>query len=167
MKEILRIDLKNYDENAPLHERWAAKGIFLKDGKMLMLRSSQGDLKFIGGGIEAGEDPMDCLKREYLEETGFRVLDASIEEIGVVVERRKDRYENAVWQLTTYLYYCEADLSRQFAPALTENERKLGMGAVWASPEEALRANENCLKQEVCNPWVYREVQILKMLFKG
>ena len=53
-----------------------------RDGKYLMMHrvKKKGDLNHdkwigIGGGLEEGESPLDCVIREALEETGLELLD--------------------------------------------------------------------------------------------
>lgn len=48
----------------------AAKGIFVSEGKVLIM-SDHGKWDFPGGGIEGDERLHDALKRELLEETGL------------------------------------------------------------------------------------------------
>ena len=48
-------------------------GIVQQDDKILLCDEVIGELKmtkFVGGGLEFGEGTVDCLKREFLEETG-------------------------------------------------------------------------------------------------
>ena len=51
-------------------------GICIKDNKMLLVKKN-GQYSFIGGGIEVGESHEDCLKREFLEESGYQILKIS------------------------------------------------------------------------------------------
>jgi len=57
----------------------AIKAVVLKDGKVLILRRSmkedhaQGLWDTPGGAIDFGEDPIECLKRETMEEAGIEV----------------------------------------------------------------------------------------------
>lgn len=166
MKEILKIDLHDYKESWPIIKRDAAKAIFFVEGKIVMLKSSLGDLKFVGGGIESNEGQIGCLVREVLEETGYRVIKQTIKEIGLVIERRKDVYEDEIWEMKTYLYFCEVDSLKQKESKLTESEIKHGMRYVYVYPEEAINTNISALGKEHCNPWVYRELEILKYLFE-
>ncbi len=51
-------------------------GLLIENGKLLLADERiQGNpvTKFPGGGLELGEGARDCLAREFLEETGFRV----------------------------------------------------------------------------------------------
>ena len=45
----------------------------IKDGKYLLPREDNGKWELMGGGIDHGEDPHDCLRREIKEETGLEV----------------------------------------------------------------------------------------------
>ena len=76
-------------------ERQAAKGVVANDDlELLLLRSRQGDYKFRGGGIEAGETPQQALVRELAEECG--VTGVRIGEVLVrATERRPAREEGA------------------------------------------------------------------------
>jgi len=56
----------------------SAKGIFLSDGKVLIM-SDNGKWDLPGGGIEGDERVQDALRRELLEETGL--TDFSIGEV--------------------------------------------------------------------------------------
>lgn len=166
MREILRLDDKNYDESWNTIHREVAKAIFYVDGKLVMQRSSQGDVKCIGGGIEDGEDPIDCLKREVLEESGYRIKEGSIKEIGIVYEKRKDFFATNIWEMVTYLYECEVETKEREPIVLTETEKKQGMECVFIDPEQAIIGNEKSLEYGVTSPWLKRELKILKFLFR-
>lgn len=47
-------------------------GIYEKDNKILLVKKD-GQYSLVGGGIEDGESQEDCLKREFLEETGYEI----------------------------------------------------------------------------------------------
>jgi 8-oxo-dGTP diphosphatase len=49
----------------------SVKGLCLDDGgKILVLKEDKGTWELPGGGLEHGEDILECLKRECLEEVG-------------------------------------------------------------------------------------------------
>lgn len=48
-------------------------GICIKNGKMLLVKKKE-QYSFIGGGIENGETHEQCLRREFLEESGYEIL---------------------------------------------------------------------------------------------
>lgn len=53
----------------------------VKDGKALLKFANRGISKgkwnAVGGGVDPGETPLDCVKREAFEETGLRIHDPS------------------------------------------------------------------------------------------
>ena len=57
--------------------RISIKGVVIKDGKYLLPKTTTGKTtasgELMGGGIDHGEDPHDCLRREIKEETGLKV----------------------------------------------------------------------------------------------
>lgn len=56
----------------------SVKGLFVNaEGKVLMMQEENGHWDFPGGRIQKGEDLLDCLQRECVEETGqaCRVLE--------------------------------------------------------------------------------------------
>ncbi len=60
--------------------RVSIKGLYIKNGKMLLLKESKekGEMwELPGGGLEFGEDPQEGLKREVLEEAGLTVTEVS------------------------------------------------------------------------------------------
>ena len=65
----------------PLRKRYTVRGLLIKDNKVGLLHIKGEDhlfglrnhLETPGGGIDEGETPIDALKREMLEETGFKI----------------------------------------------------------------------------------------------
>ena len=49
-------------------------GIVIKDDKLFCTKKNN-DLSLIGGGLEQGEDHIECLQREFLEEAGLTIKD--------------------------------------------------------------------------------------------
>lgn len=49
-------------------------GICVRDGHMLLVKKNE-QFSFIGGGIEEGETHEECLKREFIEESGYKILE--------------------------------------------------------------------------------------------
>lgn len=63
-------------ENIKSQKRESANGIYLKDGKVLLVKPSWIDIwEFPGGGKESNENLIEALKREFLEETGCKILE--------------------------------------------------------------------------------------------
>ena len=62
-------------ENTKYDFRETCFGICVKNGKMLLVKK-KGQYSFVGGGIENGETKEECLKREFIEESGYELLSA-------------------------------------------------------------------------------------------
>ncbi len=163
MQTILLMDEHNYDENLPELRRTAVRGVIFREGRLLLVRSSFGEVKFPGGGQEAGEDDTATLIREVLEETGFRVQPESIRPFGQVVERRLSRHEPMIWHQINRYYFCSIGGSQQEC-CYSANEQKYGIHQVWLTLEDALEVNRQMLRREGCNPWNQREMRALEAL---
>ena len=48
-------------------------GICLKNDKLVLVKKKE-QYSFIGGGVEVGETHEECLKREFIEEAGYEIL---------------------------------------------------------------------------------------------
>lgn len=159
MKNLLLIDEKNYDESLEEIYRAAVRSIILRDGKLLMIESDDGELKFPGGGMEEGEDEIQTLIRETLEETGFSVIPETIREFGEIEEKRLALYENKIWHQINRYYFCEVD-EKQSACGYSESERKRGFKQVWRTVDEAIGLYEKNFEQA----WKEREYNVLKLI---
>ena len=83
------------------------RGVFLREGKLLVARATP-DLVFLPGGhLEEGETASACLTRECLEEFGARVSVGAL--LGVIESRYRDG-EQVVHQLDLLLSATLADL---------------------------------------------------------
>jgi 8-oxo-dGTP diphosphatase len=68
----------SFPEGPGLEQRVAAYGLLVDDGRVLLVRAGDdsdvpGRWFLPGGGVEHGEDPVDAVRREFLEETGLVV----------------------------------------------------------------------------------------------
>lgn len=112
MKKLFIIDLKDYNENMPRFKRPSVRAIIIKNGLIAMVYSKKYDYyKFPGGGIEKNEDILTALKREVLEETGLKIIDASITELGSVLRIQKSRFNDSeIFEQENYYYLCDIEL---------------------------------------------------------
>ena len=71
-------DINGKEVNAPneFHWRPAIYGILIENKKILVIRPEWDSKKLClpGGGLKLGEDLVEGIKREFLEETGYEVL---------------------------------------------------------------------------------------------
>ena len=163
MKTLLVMDAKNYDPELPEIRRTAVRGIIFVDGKLLLIQSGFGEVKFPGGGQEPGETDEETLIRETLEETGFHVIPESIRPFGAVVEKRLSVHEPMIWHMDSRYYFCEVEREQE-ACSYTENEKKHGFRQVLYTLEEAIRINGEMLEREGVQAWNQREYNALKLI---
>lgn len=163
MNKLLVMDAKDYDPSLPEICRVAVRGIIFAEGKLLMVRSGFGEIKFPGGGQEDGENDMDTLVRETLEETGYHVIADSVREFGEVEEKRLSLKEPMIWHQINRYYFCEVEKEREECH-YTENERKYGFHQVWCTLEEAIQRNRDMVRREGVHTWNHRELTVLGLL---
>lgn len=64
--------------DTPCYYRISVKALIMDEtGRFLLAKEDNGKWEFIGGGLDHGEDPVACLKREIREETGLTVTHIS------------------------------------------------------------------------------------------
>ena len=59
-------------ENTKYDFRETCFGIYVRDGKILLVKKNE-QFSFIGGGVEENETYEECLKREFIEESGYEI----------------------------------------------------------------------------------------------
>ena len=59
-------------ENRKYDFRETCFGICVLDNKMLLVKK-KGQYSFVGGGLENNETNTECLKREFVEESGYKI----------------------------------------------------------------------------------------------
>lgn len=158
MKILLVLDQKNYTEQMKVTERYCVRAIIWKNGKFAVQKSTAGDCKLIGGGMERCEDVAEALDREVQEEAGLVICRDSIAEVGEILEKRKDIYDpHYVYICHTWFYICEVQ-EEQVPIHMTASELAKGFHLEWVTPAEFVRANTMFMHQ----PWTYRDTQFVK-----
>lgn len=139
LKTIRDKDLNlNFEDQAVYkQERKAARAIvFDKDKNVALLHATNKSYhKLPGGGIEEGEEIIEALKREAMEEIGCEI--ENIKELGIVEEYRNQ------YSLHQLSYCFIADLKGEKGiPDLEEDEIADGFETVWMSINDAIKILE-------------------------
>lgn len=157
---LLLEDEKNYTDDMPVMEFYAAKGIICRDGKYVMQLGDNGERKIPGGGVEEGEDYVDALCREVAEETGLVVDRSSVRLWGEILEIRRDIYDGDKKYIKhSMVYFCDVEEGR-VEMKMTESEISRGFHPVWESLETIISENRKNIREE----WRLRDTRLLELL---
>lgn len=160
MELLFTLDKKDYTDDMPLVERYGVRAIIRQNGKIAMQRSSLGEYKIPGGGVEESESFEQALLREVREETGLQVKVETIKEIGEVLEIKADQKNKGCKYIAHSLYYeCEVS-SEILKTEMTGNELSKGYQFVWAEVEEIISENMKHQKED----WIIRDTEFLKRI---
>lgn len=158
MKLLQVYDRQDYDETMPVYEKHSVRAVILREGKLAVQRSAQGECKILGGGVDPGESARQALLREVREESGLLVIPGSIREIGEILEKRRDLYDSGkIYICHSAFYSCEAEAG-QTQPAMTESEKAKGFHLEWVTPQEFIAYNENFMDLV----WVCRDTEFVR-----
>lgn len=119
-------------------EREAARAIvFDKDNNIALLHATNKSYhKLPGGGVEKGEDIIQALKREAIEEIGCEI--DNIKELGIIEEYRNK------FSLHQLSYCFTANLKgEKGTPQLEADELEDGFETVWLNIDDAIKTIEN------------------------
>ena len=168
MKQLFKIDLKDYDESYRCYKRPSVRGLIITHNKVAMVYSDKYDYyKFPGGGIENDEDHIETLKREVLEETGLTVLDSSVRELGSVIRIQKSRFaENEIFHQENYYYLCDVENFVR-SQSLDEYELDEGFSLRLVSPKDAILTNRTHDHGDYDLILIERESRVLEYIIEN
>ena len=130
MKNILTIKEQDIESDSPVvdtsafRKRGAARAVLLDDNNQVYLLnvSLHGYHKLPGGGIDEGEEIIQALERELMEEVGCKA--EIVAELGTIIEYRN--YDDGGLEQTAYCYLAK-QIGEQVASSLEEGELAKGM----------------------------------------
>ena len=152
-------------ENKSIFTRLATRSIALKGANILLLYTKRyDDYSLPGGGLDAGEDKIEGMKRELQEETGAQNI-TNIKPFGAYEEYRpwyKEDYD--IQHMISYCYTCNID-EKLGAAKLESYETNNGMQAVWMNIHEAIEHNQKTMAtSEKKGLSIERETFLLKLI---
>jgi ADP-ribose pyrophosphatase YjhB (NUDIX family) len=161
MKLLFTLDKQDYEPKQPVYEKFSTRAVIIRDGLIAMQKGAEGDYKLLGGGVEQGEDLRQALIREVREESGLLVCPDSIEEIGEVIEKRRDAFEpDMVFVCHSHFFMCNA--KREMVETnLTESEKEKGYHLVWVKKEQIIEENSMFFDSR---PWIYRDTEFIRRM---
>ncbi len=167
MRMLFALDRQDYSGCTHVKRRDSARAIIIRNGCAAMVYSRKYDYyKFPGGGLEPHESPVEALQRETLEESGLRIIPASIREYGFVHRiQRSMTDKTACWVQDNYYFICdaEADVVPQKLDGYEEEEEYT---LVFADPHTVIHANRRP-KQTPYDPVMFeREARVLEYLMR-
>ncbi len=130
MKNILTIKEQDIESDSPVvdttdfRKRGAARAVLLDDNNQVYLLnvSLHGYHKLPGGGIDEGEEIIQALERELMEEVDCKA--EIVAELGTIIEYRN--YDDGGLEQTSYCYLAK-QIGEQVASSLEEGELDEGM----------------------------------------
>ena len=145
--------------------RNSARGIMIRDGKVAMIHSLKYNYyKFPGGGMEAGEGPVEALIREVREEAGLVIIPETIREYGCVHRVQKsDSDETERFVQDNYYYLCRAD-ERPVPQSLDAYEAGEGYTLEYVDASAAVEKNRSVTGSPYNRMMFEREARVLEML---
>lgn len=152
-------------EGKTVFTRYASRAIAIKGESVLLLYTERyEDYSIPGGGIDEGEDKIQAMKRELIEETGAQNI-RNIQPFGIYEEYRpwhRDDYD--IVHMISYCYTC--DVNKELGVSNLESyELKNGMKALWVNIHEAIQHNEKTMAtSEKKGMSIERETFLLRLV---
>ena len=140
MRLLFDMDLHDYGSCTRSFVRNSARSIIIRNGKIAMIHSLKYDYyKFPGGGIEAGENPVEAMIRETREEGGLVVIPGSVREYGYVhrIQKSESNPDEAFIQDNFY-FLCDAE-DQAVSQELDGYESKENYTLEFVDPSTAIR----------------------------
>ena len=165
MRRLFNIDTKDYLQCTHTYVRNSARAIIIRDSKVAMVHSLKYNYyKFPGGGIEGGEDPIDTVIRETMEEAGLQVIRESVREYGLVHRIQKSTVDETECFIQDNLYYLCRTENQTTAQKLDDYESEEQFTLEYVYPEDVIRINRTDDHGPKDRRMLEREARVLEML---
>ena len=152
-------------EDKSVFTRIATRSIAVQGDTILLLYTARyEDYSLPGGGIDLGEDKIEGMRRELIEETGAQNI-KNIKPFGVYEEYRPwHKPDHDIQHMISYCYTC--DISKELgASSLESYEMKNGMKAIWINIHEAIKHNKKTMAtSEKKGLSIERETYLLELI---
>jgi ADP-ribose pyrophosphatase YjhB (NUDIX family) len=152
-------------EDKSVFTRLATRSIAVQGDTILLLYTARyEDYSLPGGGIDLGEDKIEGMRRELIEETGAQNI-KNIKPFGVYEEYRPwHKPDHDIQHMISYCYTC--DISKELgASSLESYEMKNGMKAIWINIHEAIKHNKKTMAtSEKKGLSIERETYLLELI---
>ena len=167
MRLLFDMDLHDYGSCTRSFVRNSARSIIIRHGKIAMIHSLKYDYyKFPGGGIEAGENPVEAMIRETREEAGLVVIPETVREYGYVHRIQKSQSNpDETFIQDNYYYLCDAQ-DRAVSQELDGYEACEDYTLEFVTPLTAIRKNRNVTVSPYNRMMFEREARVLEMLME-
>lgn len=166
LKELFRIDLKDYNPTDSVFRRPSARAIIIKNNIIALVYSvKEKYYKFPGGGIKDGEDLIAALAREVKEEVGLIVKPETISEFGSVMRRQKSNYiENTIFEQENYYFWCECE-ETVVDQNLDDYEKVAEFTLKYVDIDKAIKVNSEYKSDDLFNEiMIQREMKVLELI---
>ena len=165
MRLLFTLDRKDYSDCTHVYRRDSARGIIIKGNQVAMIHSLKYDYyKFPGGGIEAGEEPVQAMIREVREEAGLNVIPETIKPFGIVHRVQKSTTNPTECFLQdNYYFLCEAE-DEIVAQNLDDYEAEEAFRLEFVDSRFVIEKNRGDQEIPFSSVMKEREARVLEML---
>ncbi|MBQ9313741.1 MAG: NUDIX hydrolase [Clostridia bacterium] len=138
------------------------KAFVINSKNEIMLASSNGGVQLLGGHVEIGEEPVDTLKREMMEEAGIEIANHEISEPFYEVKHYTKNYfhssKNIIAKIVYYIVRTDKVPNRNRVK-LTKQEQNYDFHIQWIPFESFEKYVEGFLNSEKeVNRWIASEM---------